>query len=463
MRSRVASAYRQVADVRRSKQAGKAVRGGAWTLAGYGIQTALRFISRILLAKLLLNAAPLGTVAVVTTILSGLEMISDLGINVNIVQHQDGAETRFLGTARSVQVLRSVCIFVAAAALALPIAWLYHDAELAPLLVFAAVAVLCRGLTNPGMAVLVRQVDLKWPTIVGMLSEVVGFVVTVLWALRAPSAWALVGGSVAGAVTTAIGSQFAGGRVQFAWDRAVARNIMRFGGWIILSTGTYFLSSRGEVLMLKGSVPDVEFGCFAFASMLVSTPLAAITQLAAQVLLPFLASWVRAGEETAQQQFRRVKWLFAALAVSFAWGAIFVSPWLIGLLHLNRSFVPLAWMVQFLGVRAAFDVLVLPTSNSLLACGASRYSAFANFVRLVVMVSGLFITVSTWRLGLHGAIWVLIGAPVLAYTALLPGMSRHLRGVIGTEVTTFIVFGASTAAAAALAALMSGAWAIGIG
>lgn len=457
----MARALRLAMSVRSSAQVGRAVRGGAWTMSGYGVQTALRFISRILLAKLLITAAPLGTVAVITTILSGLEMISDLGINVNIVQHRDGAGAQFLGTARSVQLLRSVSLFLLAAAMAYPISWIYHDPQLAPLLVFGAVSTLLRGFVNPGMAVLVRQVDLKRPTIVNMSAEIIGFLVTVGWALKAPSAWSLVGGSVASAAMIALGSQFAGARVAFAWDKAFARNIVHFGGWIILSTGTYFLSSRGEVLMLKGAVPDVEFGCFAFAAMLVSTPLSAITQLASQVMLPFLATWVRDGEKTAQHQYHRVKWLFTGLAICFSSGAILISPLLIQLLHLNRSYAMLGWMVQFLGVRASFDVFALPASNSLLASGASRYSAIANFVRLVVLVSGLFLTISIFRLGLPGAIWVLVGAPLLAYAALLPGLARHLRGVMGTEVATFLVFAAATVAAAAIAVVIGGAWSFG--
>jgi O-antigen/teichoic acid export membrane protein len=454
----MAQVYRMAAGVRRSTQMGRAVRGSAWTMSGYALQTALRFISRIVLAKLLVTAAPLGTVAVITTILSGIEMISDLGINVNIVQHREGAGARFLGTARSVQLLRSLGLFVLALALAYPVSWIYHDRQLAPLLMFGALSILFRGFSNPGMSALVREVDLKRPTIVGMLAEIIGFATTVIWALKAPSAWSLVGGSVASAATITICSQFAAARVAFAWDKAFARTIVHFGGWIILSTGTYFLSSRGEVLMLKGAVPDVEFGCFAFASMLVSTPLSAITQLASQVMLPFLATWIRDGEETARRQFRRLKWGMAGLSICFSWGAILVSPLIIQMLHLNRSYATLGWMVQFLGVRAAFDIMAMPASLGLLACGASRYSAIANFVRLVVLVSGLFVTVSLLKLGLHGAIWVLIGAPVIAYTALLPGLTRNLRGVLRVEALTFVAFAVATAAAAAMALLIGGAW-----
>lgn len=461
MRARMAAAYRVAAGFRRSNQVGRAVRGSAWTMSGYGLQTALRFISRILLAKLLVTAAPLGTVAVITTILSGIEMISDLGINVNIVQHKEGAGARFLGTARTVQLGRSLGLFLIAVAMAFPVSWIYHDPQLAPLLMFGAVSILLRGFSNPGMSVLVREVDLKKPTLVGMLAEIIGFTTTVVWAFKAPSAWSIVGGSVASAATITICSQFVGTRVAFAWDKAFARNIVHFGGWIILSTGTYFLSGRGEVLMLKGAVPDVEFGCFAFASMLVTTPLSAITQLASQVMLPFLATWIRDSEETARRQFRRLKWGMTALSICFVWGGILLSPIIIQLLHLNRSYATLGWMVQFLAVRAAFDIMAMPASIGLLAAGASRYSAIANFVRLVVLVSGLFVTVTMLKLGLHGAIWVLIGAPMIAYTSLMPGLARNVRGVLGAEALSFAVFAVATVAAAAVALMIGGAWSTG--
>lgn len=458
MRARVASLYKLAGRVHRSDVVARAFRGSAWSMAGYGVQTVLRFVSRILLAKLLIDPAPLGTVAVVTTILTGLEMISDLGINVNIVQHRDGATAKFLGSARTVQLLRSITLFVIAAGLAWPVAWIYGDPELGPLLLFASLTVLCRGFDNPGMVVLVRQVELKRPVVVGTLAELSGFAVTVVWAILAPSAWAIVGGSVATAATSTIASQFAGGRVPFAWDRAVARQIISFGGWIVLSTGTYFLSSRGEVLILKGAIPDIEFGCFAFASMLVTTPLNAVSQLGSRVLLPLLADWIRAGGGLARQQFRRVKWLFTAMAIGFAWCSIFLAPWLVGLLDLKQSYAPLGWMVQFLGVRAAFDIFAMPTSNSLLASGAAGYSAVANTLRFIAMVSGLFAVLFVYHLGLLAAIWVLLGAQLLAYGALLPGLARQLRGVLDTEAASIAAFGAATASAGALAAFIGGTW-----
>jgi O-antigen/teichoic acid export membrane protein len=169
------------------------------------------------------------------------------------------------------------------------------------------------------------------------------------------------------------------------------------------------------------------------------------------VVLPFQAGWVRAGEKTAQQKFRRVRWLFTALAIAFAAGSLLVSPWIIKLLHLNRSYASLWWMVQALGVRAAFDVFGLPTSNGLLAVGASRYLALNNVVRLVILISGLFVTISLYKLGLSGAMWVLIGAPMIGYMTLLPGLNRQMPGVLRTEITCLLLFFAATGLLTALA------------
>jgi hypothetical protein len=53
---------------------------------------------------------------------------------------------------------------------------------------------------------------------------------------------------------------------------------------------------------------------------------------------------------------------------------------------------------------------------------------------------------------------VLVGAPYLAYLALLPGLRRHLRQAPGLEVMTAVTFIAGGAAAAAVALMLGGIW-----
>jgi O-antigen/teichoic acid export membrane protein len=306
------------------------------------------------------------------------------------------------------------------------------------LLLFGGLSTLFKAFTNPSIWIFTRRMDLKRPTLLTAASEIIGFGVTIAWAILAPSAWAIVGGTVASAAIYSGGSHLIGSRTRFAWDKSMARDIVQFGGWMILSSGTYFMSSRGESLMLRGSVPDIDFGCFAFASMLVMTPVAAVTQLASQVFFPMLASAMREDRSKAERQFRRGKWVFTGLALAFAGGAAFVGPPIVTLMHLPKSFAGLVWMVPLLGLRASLDIFVSPTGSALFAAGASRYSAWANVVRLVVLVGGLYLTVGRW--GLSGAIWVLVGAPALSYLALLPGLKRQMPGALSTEIAALLTF-----------------------
>ena len=431
-----------------SRSGRTAINAGVWSAIGYGATTILRFISRLVLAKFLSDAAPMGDVAIIVVILAGLEMISDLGIGFGIVQHRNANEKSYLGTAFSVQALRGIGLWLIASALAQPVAWMYNDPDLLGLLLFGALSTLFKAFANPGIWLFTRGMDLRRPTLLTIASEVLGFAVTIGWVIIYPSAWAIVGGTVAAAAAYALGSHLVASRIRFAWDPKMARDIIQFGGWMLISSGTYFLSSRGETLMLKGSIPDAEFGCFAFASMLVTTPVSAITQLASQVFFPMLSASIREDRARAERQFKLGKWAFTAVALCFVWGGIFIGPIIVDLMNLPAAFDGLSWMVPLLAVRASLDIFVAPTGSVLFASGASRYSAWANVIRLVVLVVGLYVTVTTW--GLQGAIWVLVGAPAVSYIALLPGLRRHMPDALKVDLASLVVFWGGTTLALAI-------------
>ena len=344
-----------------------------------------------MLARLVPNAAPMGDVAIILLILGGLEMISDLGIGVGIVQHRLAAERIYLGTAFSVQAIRGLGIWAIAALMAFPIAWIYHAPALTGLLLFGSLSTLFKALMNPGVWLHTRHMTLRIPTLLTISSELAGFLVTIAWILISPSAWAIVSGVVVSAAVYSAASPLVGPRAVFLWDRKVAREIINFGGWM-----------------------------------------------------------VRESEERARRLYRFGKWAFTALALAFVWGAVFVAPPAIALLKLRPTFAGLAWMVPLLGLRSALDIFGLPSSSLLFASGAPRYATGLNVGRLFMLVGGLYLTVGRW--GLHGAIWVLIGAGAISYLILLPGIRRHMANGMPTEVATLIVFWVGSAGALALRA-----------
>jgi len=75
-----------------------------------------------------------------------------------------------------------------------------------------------------------------------------------------------------------------------------------------------------------------------------------------------------------------------------------------------------------------------------------------------MLARGLLATVGIFHLGLRGAIWVLVAAPLIAYGCLTSEPSTHLRRAMGLEMTTLVTFAPGSAAAATLASVIGGPW-----
>src|SRR6266705_3556248 len=106
-----------------------AFRGSVWTILGYAASQVLRLVSTIVLARQLLGPQAFGLVALVNVFLTGLDLLSDLGIGMDVIQHPRGDDPAFINTAFTIQAGRGLVLWVLATALAYPFAEFYHQPE----------------------------------------------------------------------------------------------------------------------------------------------------------------------------------------------------------------------------------------------------------------------------------------------------------------------------------------------
>ena len=111
----------------------RAISSGIWVSAGYGLQQVLRFGSNLVLTRLLFPEA-FGLMAIIQTVMIGLTMMSDIGIQPSIVQNKRGNEPIFLNTAWTIQVIQGLLIFLVVLVTAPFFAEFYHEPLLAHLL-----------------------------------------------------------------------------------------------------------------------------------------------------------------------------------------------------------------------------------------------------------------------------------------------------------------------------------------
>src|SRR4029079_13740200 len=80
-----------------------------WTTVSFGIIQVMRLVNNVILARLL--SPPLfGLMLIVNSIRTGVELISDVGINQNIVSNKAGHTPDFYDTAWTIKVVRGVAL-----------------------------------------------------------------------------------------------------------------------------------------------------------------------------------------------------------------------------------------------------------------------------------------------------------------------------------------------------------------
>lgn len=415
-----------------------ALRGSAWTIAGYGGSQLLRLASTLVLARHLLAPEAFGLVALVNVFLTGLDMLSDLGIGMDVVQHKRGDDPAFINTAFLIQVGRGIILWAIATALAYPFALFYHQPKVTLLAMVGAFSVAVRGVASGSVWLMTRHVQLRKLMLLNISGDAAGFVVSVAWAVISPTAWALVAGRLAMVVAFTIGSHLvAENRVSLCWDKAAARDIFIFGTGILLTSIAYFLGGEAERLIVGKFITIAELGCFSLALTLSAAPAQALGQVVGQVFFPMISQSVREDREAAARHFRSARLVFLVLSILLGVGFIAYSNRLVSIL-LPPKYAMTGWMLQLLGFRAAQQVYTSPTSSLILACGDSKCGAYANMTRLVLMVGGLWLAFTSF--GIHMAIAVLAISSAIAYAVLIPGVARHLRRVLWLEVAGFALF-----------------------
>jgi O-antigen/teichoic acid export membrane protein len=398
---------------------------------------------------LLLGPKDFGLVALVNVFLGGLEMLSDLGIGMDVVQSRRGDDPDFINTAFLIQAGRGLILWALATALAYPFAMFYKQPAVLWLAMVGAISIGLRGFASGSVWSMTRHVQLKKFTLLTLSGEATGFVVAVAWALLSPSAWALVVGRVASTVAFVIGTHLvAERRVSTRWDSEAARDILRFGMGIFISTSTYFLAGEAERLVVGKFVNVIELGCFSLALTISTATTTGLRQIILQVFFPMVAQSLRQNKDKAVQQYTTVRYLLLAVSCLVGIGFVLGSRWIVALL-LGPKYAMAGWILQLLGFRGAFELFTIGTASMLFASGTARFAAYGNVAKLAFLAVGL--TVAFSRFGFRGAVWVLAISPVANYIPHLIGLSKRLRPAMGAEIACFCAFVAAISSAAVIA------------
>lgn len=364
----------------------RALRGSLWTILGHGASQVMRFISNPILSRLLIPAH-FGIVSIVGTFITGLQALSDVGIEHAIIQSKRGDDKDFLNTAWTLHILRGFVLWLLSCLLAWPLAKIYDQEILLWLMPLAGLGPLLNGFNSTAMFTLNRHLNVGKPMILGLVGQVVTVGATIVLAWWKAGPWAIVGGGLASAIFWLISSHYLipGFRNRFCWDRAAVRELINFGKWIMVSTLVTYWAMQIDRPLLGFLRDPAVLGVYVIGLSLVNMPREVIGRLATVVLFPALARSAEESMADVGRRLLRARSLILSAALACALGVVLGAPTFFQVLY-KPEYHMAAWYAQLASISAWVALLQTSADRTFLAIGKPRTLVFSNATNLIVTV-----------------------------------------------------------------------------
>lgn len=281
----------------------KARSGTIWIVAAFGAGQVVRLGTNIVLAALLFEEA-FALMALVSAVMVGLAMFSDVGLQQNVIQSPRGDEPSFLNTAWTIQVMRGMVLATLATALAWPVAAFYgtNDGmalELRWLIPIVALTALFDGFRSPAVLTAARHIRVGEVMRIEIGVTVLHTLLMLALAWHTRSVYAL---AITAAVSSAVHCVatylfLPGPRPRLTLEPSALRSIISFGKWIFLSTVLYFLAGQIDRLTFASIYPLADVGVYSIAASLALIVPGVVGKLQSAIVFPYYSRLLDDGVE----------------------------------------------------------------------------------------------------------------------------------------------------------------------
>ena len=138
----------------------RASRAGSWSVFGDMVSQALRLGGNLILTRLLFPEA-FGLMAIVQSVLVGVALVSDIGVESSIIRSEQGRRGTFLNTAWTMQIIKGVFIWLVICMLAPVAASFYQEPMLANIMPVVGFSSVINGLVSTKYHLALRELLLK--------------------------------------------------------------------------------------------------------------------------------------------------------------------------------------------------------------------------------------------------------------------------------------------------------------
>jgi len=355
----------------------KMAAGAAWMVTLKMLDRGIGLLSTLVLARLLVPE-DFGIVAMATSVLAFLELLSAFGFDVALIRQADIQRAHY-DTAWTLNCLLGVTMAVALVAMAYPAAGYYGNPRVAAVAMVLSLGPLAQAFENIGIVNFRRDMNFRKEFIYLASRRILAVMIALPLAFMLRSYWALVLGTIAGRIIgTVLSYVMEPYRPRFSL--AERASLFGFSKWIVLNSALQFLLGRSSDLILGRIGGPRQLGVYNMSFEIASLP---ATELVAPINRAVYPAYVQIANDRAAlgREYLAVIGLIAAIALPAAVGLIAVSDRTVALL-LGPNWLDAIPLIQLLSLAGSIQVLRTNTYAVYLSVGVPRYQVAINAVHV---------------------------------------------------------------------------------
>lgn len=395
------------------------VRRLLWSIGGLVGFVLLRFASNVVLAYLLAPTV-LGAMVIISTLRLGFELMTDVGIEQNIVTSKHGLDPTFLNTAWTLQILRGV-ILTFVFLLASPAIAEFYSIQTSAI-VAISFAPLLTSLHSISIFILVRKLEVRRRSLFELRAEAVGVFTSIGLAMVVPNVWALICGTLVSIVGRSASSYLLPHpRHRLTLDASHTGEIFRFGRWITLSSLAMFAANNLDKIILSKVASLSVLGIYGLARTLADVLPLLARRLSYEVLFPTLRASASENRSLLSPEFGSLRSRLV-LAVAVVCGSAVATADLAVAILYDPRYSAAGWMLSTLLIASWFSILSSLNEAVLLAAGRPAFEGGANVIRCALL--GALLWFGYERVGLVAAPLAVLGSELGRYSYVAYGQHK---------------------------------------
>lgn len=397
--------------------------GVSWLAVLRFIIRGLTFIRLFFLARLL-TPAQFGTFGVSSLVLALVEVLTETGVNIVLVQEKRENVLKYLNSAWVVSIGRGLLIGLIVFLSSWSIAGFFNNPNALPLLWLIALVPIVRGFINP--AIILYQKDLQFAKEVGFRGTVVvlGTIITLIVAYVTKSPIALIVGMLAEAVLE-VGLSFLWikDRPTLSFTKEHFNHIFNRGKWITFAGVFEYFFQQIDDIVVGRKMTSSDLGHYQMAYRLAMLPITEVADVFNRVTFPVYTK-ITEDLHRLRKAFFRTVGLIGLLSVGFAI-TLMTFPKEITQLVLGEQWLEIIPILSVLAVTGAVRGVSVASYSLFLAVKKQEYVTYSTIIGLLVL--GILIWPMTTANGLLGAAWATLWAALAALPVIAFFVARVLR------------------------------------